>query len=308
MKRVLVPLDGSDFAEGALSTAAALAIRDGAELRLLSVVSTEPPVPFGFTDEALVVGWVEEETALMQAYLTRVAARVAADSEDLHVTTSVHVGGVGATIKEVSEALDVDLIVLTTHGRGAFGRAWLGGTADHLLRSLERPVLLLPRTPEGRKSFAEDQIRHVLVPLDGSEAAETALAVLPLLLSGSGDVRLTLASVVEDDLTLPAGYPRQEIAGELLAEERRQREAYLEAVSRRVKEEGIGTPETRLLMAASAARGLLRYCEETDVDAIALSTHGRGGVARLVIGSVADKVIRGAGIPVLAVRQPQRSG
>ena len=57
MKRILVPLDGSDFAEGALSTAAALAIRDGAELRLLSVVSTEPPVPFGFTDEALVVGW-----------------------------------------------------------------------------------------------------------------------------------------------------------------------------------------------------------------------------------------------------------
>lgn len=308
MKRILVPLDGSDFAEGALRAAAALAMRDEAELRLLSVISPEASDPFGFTDKALLVGWVGEVTALMREYLARTAARVAAGSEDLQVETSVQVGPVAATIGEGCEALDVDLVVLTTHGRGAFGRAWLGGTADRLLRGLERPILLLPRTPEGREPFAGDRVRHVLVPLDGSEAAEAALDVLPLLLSGSGNVRLTLASVVEDDLNLPAGYPRQEIARDLLADERREREAYLESVSRRVKEKGIGIPETRLLMAPSAARGLLRCCEETEVDAIALSTHGRGGITRLVIGSVADKVIRGAGIPVLAVRQPQVGG
>lgn len=303
MKRILVPLDGSDFAEAALSTAAALAIRDGAELRLLAVASPEPPIPFGY-DERLLANWVEREKAAKRDYLARTATSVASRSEGLRVEACVSVGNAAAVIREVAETLDADLVAMTTHGRGAFQRVWLGSTADQLLRSLERPLLLLPPTREGERPFAEEQVRHVLVPLDGSDAAEAALDVLPLL-SGSGDVRFTLASVVEDDLNLPAGYPRQEIAGDLLAEERLERQAYLEAVAQRVKEEGNGIPETRLLMAASAARGLLGYCEESGVDAIVLSTHGRGGVARLVIGSVADKVIRGAGLPVLAVRQPR---
>lgn len=305
MKRILVPLDGSDFAEGALGTAVALAMRDGATLQLLSVVPTEPP--FGFTDESMLVNWVEEEKALQQDYMKKTAAEVAARSEDLRVEASVYQGNVGATIKEVSDALDVDLVILTTHGRGAFGRVWLGGTADQLLRSLERPVLLLPPTPAGRKPFAEEPVGQVLVPLDGSEAAEAALDALPLLLSPSGDVRLTLASVVED-FSVPTGYAQHATTAGLVEEERKKMAAYLIGVSQRVEQEGIGAPETHVLVADSAARGLLRFCRETEADAIALSTHGRGGVSRLLLGSVADKLIRGAGIPVLVVRRPQKSG
>lgn len=302
MKQILVPLDGSDFAEGALSTAVALATRDGAQIQLLSVVPTEPP--FGFTDEAMLTGWVDEEKALQRDYMKKTAASVAASSEDLRVEASVQVGNVGATIREVSDALDVDLVILTTHGRGAFGRVWLGGTADQLLRSLERPVLLLPPTPAGRKPLAEDPVRHVLVPLDGSEAAEAALDVLPLLLPAPGDVRLTLASVVED-FAVPTGYPQHATGAGLVEEERRRMTAYLDAVARRLEHEGPGVPETRVLVADSAARGLLRYCRETEVEAIALSTHGRGGVPRLLLGSVADKLIRGAGVPILVNRRPR---
>lgn len=305
MKQILVPLDGSDFAEGALSTAAALATRDGAKIQLLSVVPIEPP--FGFTDEAMLTNWVDEEKALQQDYMKKTAASVAARSADLRVEASVHVGNVGAMIREVADALDVDLVILTTHGRGAFGRVWLGGTADQLLRSLERPVLLLPPTPAGRKPFAEDPVRHVLVPLDGSEAAEAALDVLPLLLPAPGDVRLTLASVVED-FSVPTGYSQHATAAGLVDEERQRMAAYLDAVARRLEHEGSGVPETRVLVADSAARGLLRYCRETEVEAIALSTHGRGGVSRLLLGSVADKLIRGAGVPILVNRRPRTNG
>lgn len=301
MKQILVPLDGSDFAEGALDTAVALAMRDGASIQLLSVVPTEPP--FGFTDEAMLTGWVDAEKSLQQDYLKKTAASVAARSEDLRVEASVHVGNVGATIREVSDALDVDLVILTTHGRGAFGRVWLGGTADQLLRSLERPVLLLPPTPAGRKPFAEEPVRHVLVPLDGSEAAEAALDVLPLL-PVSGDVRLTLASVVED-FAVPTGYPQHATAAGLVDEERQRMVPYLAAIARRLEQEGLGVPETHVLVADSAARGLLRHCRETEVEAIALSTHGRGGVPRLLLGSVADKLIRGAGVPILVNRRPR---
>ncbi len=305
MKRILVPLDGSDFAESALSTAVALATRDGAKLQLLSVVPTEPP--FGFTDDAMLVGWVDEAKALQRDYMKQMATRVAARSEDLHVEASVSVGNVGATIREVSDALDVDLVILTTHGRGAFGRVWLGGTADQLLRSLERPVLLLPPTPAGEKPFAEEPVRHVLVPLDGSEAAEAALDELPLLLSALEDVQLTLVSVVED-FSVPSGYPQHATSAGLVQEERERMTAYLAAVSGRLEQDEIGVAETHVLVADSAARGLLRFCRETEVDAIALSTHGRGGVSRLLLGSVADKLIRGAGIPVLVVRRPQKNG
>ena len=63
--------------------------------------------------------------------------------------------------------------------------------------------------------------------------------------------------------------------------------------------------ETHVLVADSAARGLHRHCRETEIEAIALSTHGRGGVPRLLLGSVADKLIRGAGVPILVNRRPR---
>ncbi len=305
MKRILVPLDGSDFSERALDPAAALAIRDGAEIRLLSVVPTEPPIPLAFADPTLLGNWVDEEGARRRDYVERTAAG-AARSGECRVEALVRVGKVDAAIREVAEEFDVDLVVATTHGRGAFQRAWLGSTADRLLRSLERPLLLLPPTPADADRFSEAEVRHVLVPLDGSKAAEAALDALPLVLPGSAGVRLTLATVVEEGFALPAAYLPNAISEESARDERRKKAAaYLAGISRRVEEGGLGVPDTHVLTADSAAHGLLRYCKEADVDMIALSTHGRGGVSRFAVGSVADKLVRGAGIPVLVIRRPR---
>lgn len=243
MKRILVPLDGSDFAEQALSPAVALAVRLGAEIRLLSVVSAEPPIPFSFADEVLLAGWVDERAARMREYLERTTAGVAASSAGLRVETRVSVGKVTETIGKVAEELDVGLVILTTHGRGAFRRAWLGSTADQLLRSPGRPLLLLPPAPTGANPLAEDEVRHVLVPLDGSEAAEAALDVLPLVVPASGGARLALVSVVEEGFPFPTGYLPHAISAESVREERRKRAAaYLAAASRRVEREGVGRP------------------------------------------------------------------
>ena len=305
MKRILVPLDGSDFSERALDPAAALAIQDGAEIRLLSVVPTEPPIPLAFADPTLLGNWVDEEGARRRDYVERTAAG-AARSGECRVEALLRVGKVDAAIREVAEEFDVDLVVATTHGRGAFQRAWLGSTADRLLRSLERPLLLLPPTPADADRFSEAEVRHVLVPLDGSKAAEAALDALPLVLPGSAGVRLTLATVVEEGFALPAAYLPNAISEESARDERRKKAAaYLAGISRRVEEGGLGVPDTHVLTADSAAHGLLRYCKEADVDMIALSTHGRGGVSRFAVGSVADKLVRGAGIPVLVIRRPR---
>ena len=285
MKRILVPLDGSDFAEQALSPAVALAIRHRAEIHLLSVVSSAPPVPAHFADETFLPDWVDQEETTLRGYVERTAAKVAARSEGLRVEAHVSEGRVGEIIREAVEELDIDLVVLTTHGRGLFERAWLGSIADQLVRSLERPILLLPPT---ENAFEENQIRHVMVPLDGSEAAEAVLDVLPAVLPAGGGVRLTLASVV-----VPTPEERRETA-----------EAYLATVSRRVETEGVGLLKTRVLTGHNAAQGLLHFCKENEVDVLALSTHGRGGIARFLVGSVADKLVRGTGIPVLITRRP----
>lgn len=304
MKRILVPLDGSDFAEQALSPAVALAVRLGAEIHLLSVVSAEPPIPFSFADEVLLAGWVDERVARRREYLERTTAGVSARSAGLRVETRVSVGKAAETIGKVAEELDVGLVILTTHGRGVIRRAWLGSTADQLLRSPGRPLLLLPPTPTGANPLAEDEVGHVLVRLDGSEAAEAALDVLPLVVPASGGARLALVNVVEEGFPFPTAYLPHAISEESVREERRKRAAaYLAAASRRVEREGVGVPETRVLTADSAAHGLLRYCEDAEVDVVALSTHGRGGASRFLLGSVADKLVRRAGVPVLVARR-----
>lgn len=302
MKRILVPLDESDLAEQALSPAVAVAIRHRAEIHLLSVVSTVPPVRLSFAAETYLPGWLDQAKTTLRGYVEQTAAKVAARSEGLRVEAHVGEGRVGETIREAVEELDIDLVVLTTHGPGRLERAWLGSIADELVRSLERPILLLPPT---ENAFEENQIRHVMVPLDGSKAAEAVLDVLPVVLPSGGGVRLTLASVVEEGLPIHLGYLPDEIQEKSFPEERRKTaEAYLATVSRRLETEGIGLLETRVLTAYNAAHGLLDYCKENEVDVLALSTHGRGGVARFLIGSVADKLVRSAGIPVLITRRP----
>ena len=292
MKRILVPLDGSDFAEQALSPAVALAIRHRAEIHLLSVVC---PVSVSFAEDTYLPGWLDRAEARLRGYVEQTAAKVAARSEDLRVESHVCTGRVGETIREVVEELDIDLVVLTTHGRGLFERAWLGSIADELVRSLDRPILLLPPT---ENAFEENQIHHVMVPLDGSEAAEAVLDVLPAVLPAGGGVRLTLANVV-----VPIPSP-DAISEESLPERRETAEAYLARVSQHVDTEGVGLLKTRVLTAYNAARGLLDFCKENEVDVLALSTHGRGGIARFLVGSVADKLVRGTGIPVLITRRP----
>ena len=309
MKRILVPLDGSDFAERALSPAVALATRHGAEIHLISVVSNVPIVPVSFADPILLPDWLDQDEARLRGYVEQAAAKVAARSGELRVEAGVSVGRVGETIRKVAGELDIDLVVLTTHGRGPVRRVWLGSTADELIRTLERPLLLLPPTAVAEQLFAGDQIHHLMVPLDGSEAAEAALDAMPLVLPAMGDVRLTLASVVEEGFPLPTAYLPHAISEESFRRERKKTAAaYLETVSERVTNEGVGLLETRVLTAHDAAHGLLQYCSEAEVDVMVLATRGRGGIARFLVGSVADKLVRGAEIPVLIARRPSDGG
>jgi nucleotide-binding universal stress UspA family protein len=303
MKRILVPLDGSEFAERALEPALNLAARTGAQLHLATVVSDLPPVPLAAGDGELISQWFEEEEERARAYLSEVKGKVSAKAPGTEVEDHVQLGPVGRTLQAIADEAEADLIILTTHGRGAWQRAWLGSVADQLIRNARRPLLLIREGDEARSLFQDDDSpRHVLVPLDGSKASETALDSLPELLNGAG--RITLVSVLQRPFPLATTYLPHAVTEERLLDERKRRmEAYMSEVRERVAGTG-ATVDSRVLTGDDAARVLLDFTKGEGVDLVALSTRGRGGVSRFFLGSVADKLVRGAAVPVLAVRRP----
>jgi len=305
MERILVPLDGSEFAERAVSSAVDLASRSGAELHLASIVSDLPPVPLASGDGDLVSRWFDEEKERAGQYLDGVRERLSAGSPALSVTTHVRLGPVTRSLEKICKELSINLVVMTTHGRGAWQRAWLGSVADQLLRSGAVPLLLIPeegKEPGSQKSEAGFP-GHAVVPLDGSEAAESVVDLLrPLLTTGT---RVTLVSVLQQPFPLATTYLPHAVTEEALMKERRVKvDEYLEKARRRVAEHGLPEPDVKVLVGDDAARSLLEFVDAEDVDLIALSTRGRGGVSRFVMGSVADKLVRGSKVPLLTARRP----
>lgn len=305
MKRILVPLDGSEFAEGAIRPAEALARKHGAEIHLASIVSEVPPAPLAAEAGELIAQWLDDEEKRMTEYLRKVTAEIVARSPALRVEAHTQVGPVTKSLEIMADELDADLVVMTTHGRGTFQRAWLGSIADRLLRRMAHPLLLIKEGPDGVPLFGDSgSPARVLVPLDGSEAAERALDVLAQVLWTGHPAHLILASVVAEGFPLANVYLPHEVSDEAERAKRKERaEAYLEEVARRVGADGFAAVETRVLEADEPAHGLLRFCEANGVDLITLSTHGRGGVSRFFLGSVADKLVRGTDVPVLVTRR-----
>jgi nucleotide-binding universal stress UspA family protein len=299
MDRILVPLDGSEFAETALSTAGTLAQRFGARLSMASVVSDMPPVPLAAGDGQIISRWFEEEEARAAQYLEEVRARMAPSGVETEAW--VRSGPVARTVDALATAHDVGLIVLTTHGRGAWQRAWLGSVADALIRRGGTPILLL-RDKDAARSWAGGVPRKVVVPLDGSEKGEVALeTVRPLLQPGVSTVDLVL--VMHEPFPLATTYLPHTIAdGNLLDTRKARAQDYLDQVAAQLAAEGI-TAEGTVVVASDPARGILDHLEKAHADLVCIATRGRGGAARLVLGSVADKVIRGAAAPVLVSRR-----
>jgi len=301
MDRILVPLDGSEFAETALSTAGTLAQRFGARLSLASVVSDLPPVPLAAGDGQIISRWFEEEEARANQYLEEVRTRIAPSGVESEGW--VRSGPVARTVDALASEQEAELIVLTTHGRGAWQRAWLGSVADALIRRGGTPILLL-REKDASRTWAGGIPRKVVVPLDGSEKGEVALeAVRPLLQPGTSRVELVL--VMHEPFPLATTYlPHTITDGNLLDTRKKRAQDYLDQIAAKLIAEGIEAVG-EVIVASDPARGILDHLEGAHADLVCIATRGRGGAARLVLGSVADKVIRGAAAPVLVSRRTE---
>ncbi|HSL71468.1 MAG TPA: universal stress protein, partial [Longimicrobiales bacterium] len=196
----------------------------------------------------------------------------------------------------------IELIVMTTHGRGGLSRAWLGSVADSLVRSINVPVLLFrPRGDDAAEARAF-RLRHILIPVDGSDLSEHVIdhAIWLGRLTGA---RYTLMQVVAPPFGVPATdvIPVAPLAPQDVESLRSLATAYLEQVANRLRGDGLQV-DTVVVVQTQSAPGILEEALQCGADLIAMATHGRGGWQRVALGSVADKVLRGTSVPLLILR------
>ncbi|MFW5955877.1 MAG: universal stress protein [Halorhabdus sp.] len=216
------------------------------------------------------------------------------DTLGVEYTTDVVQGSPAATIVEYAETYDHDLVIMPTHGRQGLSR--------HLLGSVTEKVVRLSRTPVLTARMREDEqfvfpYERILLPTDGSEAAQRATEHV-LELAAATDATVHALSVVETGTLGP----------ELLAEfpvgefERAAREA-VAAVADEAESRGI--PVETHVETGSADEQIRTAIDEHGCQAVVMGTTGRRGVDRILLGSVAEKTVRSAPVPVVTVRAEQ---
>ncbi len=306
---ILVPLDGTDVAEGILPYVSEIAKKANVPLVLLAVVDSDaidypaslPPLYPSVAREAGTIyrDQIEESSRDHALHsLNAIALRLA--DQGIKAETRASIGNPAEEILRVSGE-GCGLIAMSTHGRNLIGRSILGSVTNKVLHSSSVPVLTI--TPDRAKKYQEEAnaaLTTMVVPLDGSKLAERVLPYveeLARLLS----LEVLLARVVR--VEYPSYYTYAEFATRMphVTEDMTQEAlGYLERVSADLTSKGLSVRHQ--VLRGTPAPALLDLAHETSRNLIATTTHGRSGLSRWMMGSVAEALVRGAGTPVMVVR------
>jgi len=276
-ERILVPLDGSELAESVLHQVGRLLRRKDAELLLLRVV-TLPPAVEG--DVGTPLDLLRSRAA---EYLQGVELRLS--EQGARVRSKVVEGFAADAILETAKNERATMIAMSTHGRTGLARWVFGSVAEKVLRASPIPVLAVPSfMGSGGDAFPtgarELPFRKILVPI---AAADLSLEIVPAVIEFAKlfESRILALNVCEGpECAVPVHQMRQ---------------AY-----ERFREASVSVEP--LVKQGDAALQILEACRETGADLIAMTTHGHSGISRWVLGSVAEKVLRGANAPLLVLR------
>lgn len=316
-KRILVPLDGSDMAELAIPVAARLAHAAGGTVILVQVVAVPVEtgkVPIVIYDQQA----IDKHLDSALDYLERAAK--SSTLADCAVEVQALAGATAPSIISVLPSLSADMIVMSSHGYTGFKRWTLGSVTQKVVRHSPIPVLVLH---EGETSLVARQpdAGHpvtVLVPLDGSSLSETALKpaveILAALAAPDRAV-LHLLEVVSFPSTYGHLRSQTPFDAEIKSRAMQEAEAYLKSVKERLNQQFVAYPNltitTSVVGDADIAEAIMQTArreqsgEEQTVpsaDFIAMATHGRGGLPRWIMGSVTERVLHAAPLPLLVVR------
>jgi nucleotide-binding universal stress UspA family protein len=290
---ILVPLDGSALSERALPYATALARRANARLRLYHV-TTDIGSPADIRAELDIEARTDEIASQLRAQ----GIQATAVSAPVYLTVQA--------ILSAATNPPADLIVMSTHGRGGLGRWLYGSVADEVLSQADVPVLLV--SAACHHPWPEDRPLKILVPLDGSDLSEAALGPARLL-SHTLEANLLLLRVIEEDADADWRFEPEHLAIDRtsppaieVAQQYLQEFAEVTGPITSAVDMLVDTGDPSVAIAATA--------EKEGVDLIVMATHGRTGLARLTMGSVATTTLQRANVPILLIRPAglERSG
>lgn len=301
---LVVPYDGSAHSARALPVAAALARCTGARVDLVIVHDPSAYIPFVPGEMAIPV----YDQELVQAHRQRDADALERAVQELRAEGVTATGAVldGTVVEALAEYVashGADLVVMTTHGRSGFARLRLGSVAMGFLTRSTAPVLLVrgagSELPESAPVLPSGAL---LCTLDGSPFAEAVLPHARRFAEATGMTLHLVAVTVPQSISMaPFGTEAMLADHRALSADEHVREDYLHRMAAHYP---LGTT-VRAITDMSVARGILDAATEGRCGVIAMATHGRGGFKRMMLGSVADEVIRNADMPVLVYRPPQ---
>lgn len=295
ISRILVPTDFSATSDEALAYAKTLAGRFGASLHLVHAFE-DPFTSAAFAAEMYATLPLSLRDEMLRDVERRLAERLPADQKVLFNGTTEAVTGTPAkTILDYSATLGADLIVMGTHGRSGMAHLLLGSVAERVVRLAAAPVLTIRQ--------AAGSVKRILVPLDFSATADAALDYAHLVAERCG-ASIQLLNVLDDPfvsegLTAEAYISEAPVLRSALLRDAQSRLAHRSAS----REQGIRVDSEVLF--GNGAKTIAEYAKERGADMIVMGTHGRTGVAHLLIGSVAEQLVRIAPCPVMTVRHPK---
>ncbi|WP_243637863.1 universal stress protein [Natrarchaeobius oligotrophus] len=290
---LLIPTDGSDPAENAARRGFDLASSLDANVHVLSVADSSVATGAGYSGDSPSIRNRLRERAEVRA----ASLRDDAIERGLDATAAVRDGIPADEIVDYADERTIDAIVVGTSGRGGVARAIVGSVADKVVRTASVPVVTITSSAADRAERATG-IDSILLPTDGSEAATEALE-RGRSLAAQLEATVHLLSVVDDDLANALGDASGDDVGSE-TDRRASAQSHLEGIAADVRSRGLEavTATTK----GRPSEEIVEYADENGVDVIAMGTHGRGGFERLLVGSVTDRVIRTASVPVFTVR------
>lgn len=298
LHHILVATDGSDTGNLVVAFAIALARRHASELLLCYAVDHAGAIAESSTSNGgagLVLPLAHELDVAARSILAEAAKRVT--DAGLVATSAVLEGRPAHAIVRLAKERHVDAIVMGTQGKGGLERLFMGSTADGVVRHTDVPTFVVPRGAKGRETVFD----CVLSGIDDSDPSDAAAAFALDVAKGKG-TRLVLCAVVESiellEKAATYGYDPMSMLDELRATAT----ALLAARTERARADGVACES--VIAEGDPAEKILKAAEVHGADLIVVGTHGRRGLRRLFVGSVAENIVRRSTVPVVIVRGP----
>jgi nucleotide-binding universal stress UspA family protein len=289
IRRILCPVDFSEFSASVLAYAAAFAKLFESEVTVLHVFATALPPASSATYPAWLLQVPEARKSIADELHLLLAPL---SSAGVTVRTQIAEGNTAAEIVRHAAEHDVDLVVMGTHGRSGFDRLTLGSVAEKVLRKTPCPVLTIP--PGAPRTATDVSVRRILCPTDFSTCSEHAMD-FALSLAARADAAVTALHVVETVDTRP------ELSGAMGELQKRRYDTgrrFLEQINAaRAGGKGI----TNAVTVGRPYLEILRTVEERAIDLIVMGVRGRGPVDMALFGSTTNHVVRRATCPVVTV-------